>query len=195
MHNLSVSGASAAAAPDSLSVVVQLLEAACRARDGDHEATKAHIADAVRILQRTNHTSTGVGPVRSMSEGPAFPTGLLAWQARRIIAHIEANLSRKIPVSELAQLLTLSPSHFGRAFRRTFGEPPRAYVLHRRIEIAKGLMLTSPEPLSSIALSCGMYDQAHFTRCFHRVVGEAPHSWRRNRLTALNSYQSGVAAG
>lgn len=35
-------------------------------------------------------------------------------------------------------------------------------------------MLTTREPLSSIALRCGMCDQAHFTRSFRRIVGETP---------------------
>jgi transcriptional regulator GlxA family with amidase domain len=58
-------------------------------------------------------------------------------------------------------------------------------VLRRRIEVAQGLMLTTSEPLSSIAVTCGMYDQAHFTRAFHRVVGETPYTWRRTRRGAL----------
>ena len=88
--------------------------------------------------------------------------------------------------SELARLLSLSTSHFTRMFKRTQGASPRAYVLRRRIEVSKGLMLTTPEPLSSIALACGMYDQSHFTRAFRRIVGETPFSWRRTRLGALD---------
>jgi AraC-like DNA-binding protein len=75
----------------------------------------------------------------------------------------------------------LSKSHFTRAFKRTFGVSPCTYLLLRRIEVAQGLMLTTCQPLSSIALSCGMYDQSHFTRSFHRLVGETPDSWRRTR--------------
>jgi len=58
-------------------------------------------------------------------------------------------------------------------------------VLRRRIELAQGLMLTTRDPLSSIALRCGMCDQAHFTRSFHRIVGETPWSWRRARRGAM----------
>jgi AraC family transcriptional regulator len=58
-------------------------------------------------------------------------------------------------------------------------------VLRRRIEVAQGLMLTTSEPLSSIAVSCGMCDQPHFTRSFHRIVGATPHTWRRTRRGVL----------
>ena len=111
--------------------------------------------------------------------------GLPAWQARRVFAHVEANLSRKILIRELARLLGISASHFCRAFKCTFGVSPRDYMLRRRIEVAQALMLTTSEPLSSIALRCGMCDQPHFTRSFHRIVGETPYTWRRTRRGSL----------
>jgi AraC family transcriptional regulator len=108
-------------------------------------------------------------------------SGATRLQARRVVSHVDTNLSRRIPVQELARLLGLSASHFCRAFKCTFGTSPRHYVLGRRIEVAQGLMLTTSEPLSSIAIRCGMCDQPHFTRSFHRIVGETPYSWRRTR--------------
>jgi AraC family transcriptional regulator len=166
-------------------VAAQLIEAACRVRDGDREATRAHIAHAIALLRGIpNH---GPGGPRLLPNVPirVVRGGLPAWQTRRVIAHVEANLSRRIPVQELARLLGLSASHFCRAFKCTFGASPRDYVLRRRIEVAQGLMLTTSEPLSSIAVRCGMCDQPHFTRSFHRIVGETPYTWRRTRQGSL----------
>jgi AraC-like DNA-binding protein len=166
-------------------VAAQLAEAACKARDGDREATRAHIAYAVALL----HGRASPGP-SDIHVPPNLEThfargGIPAWQMRRVFAHVEANLCRRIPIRELALLLGFSAGHFCRAFKCTFGVSPRDYVQRRRIEVAQGLMLTTSESLSSIALMCGMSDQAHFTRSFHRVVGETPHMWRRTRLGAL----------
>ena len=113
--------------------------------------------------------------------------GLPAWQARRVFTHVEANLSGKIRIKELARLLGLSASHFCRAFKSMLGVSPREYVIRRRIEVAKGLMLTTSEPLSAIAAQCGMCDQSHFTRSFRRIVGETPHMWRRARQAELKT--------
>src|ERR1700722_12700101 len=172
---------------DELSVVaVQLVEAACKARDGDREATRMHIAHAVALLRG----KPGIGPsgfhALSNSKTHVARGGLPAWQTRRVFAHVEANLCRRIPIRDLARLLDLSPSHFCRAFKSTFGVSPRDYVLRRRIDVAQGLMLTTSEPLSSIAVRCGMCDQPHFTRSFRRIVGETPYIWRRTRQGALN---------
>ena len=163
-------------------VAAQLVEAACKARDGDREATRAHIAHAVALL-RGKPTPTGIHALSGLETHVARGS-LPAWQTRRIFAHVEANLGRRIPIRELAQILGLSASHFCRAFKCTFGVAPRDYVLRRRIEVAQGLMLTTAEPLSSIAVTCGMCDQQHFTRSFHRIVGETPYRWRRARQGA-----------
>jgi len=163
-------------------VAAQLVEAACKARDGDREATRAHIAHAVALL-RGKPTPSGIHVLSNAGTHVARGS-LPVWQTRRVFAHVEANLSRRIPILELARLLGLSASHFCRAFKCTFGVSPRDYVLRRRIELAQGLMLTTSEPLSSIAIRCGMCDQQHFTRSFHRIVGETPYRWRRTRQGA-----------
>jgi AraC family transcriptional regulator len=169
-----------------LSVIAALLvEAAGKARDGDREATGAHIAHAVALLRGKPCLGPSSIHVLSNLETHVARGGLPAWQARRVFAHVEANLCRRIPVQELARLLSLSASHFCRAFKCTFGVSPRDYVLRRRIEVAQALMLTTSEPLSSIAVRCGMCDQPHFTRSFRRVVGETPYTWRRTRQGSL----------
>jgi AraC family transcriptional regulator len=177
MHERSTQGLSVVAA--------QLIEAACRARDGDREATRAHITHAIALLRAIPSVGPGGTAVLSNAETHVVRGGLPAWQMRKVIAHVEANLSRRISVQELARLLGLSASHFCRAFKCTFGASPRDYVLRRRIEVAQGLMLTTSEPLSSIAVTCGMCDQPHFTRSFHRIVGETPYTWRRTRRGSL----------
>jgi AraC family transcriptional regulator len=174
------------AGPNDSSIVAQLVEAARKARDGDHEATRLHIAHAVTLLQGPDGSGSGATPVPSKEGGRNPPAALPAWRLRRVIAYIDANLSTAIRVPKLAVLAGLSVSHFSRAFKRTFGESPRAYLRRRRIELAQGLMLTTSEPLCSIAVGCGMCDQPHFTRTFHRIVGEPPGSWRRTRRAAMN---------
>jgi AraC family transcriptional regulator len=162
-------------------IAAQLTEAACRARSGDRDATRAHIEHAVALLGEMPRRNPRGVPLLSKVDAQVVRGGLPAWQARRVVSHVDTNLSRRIPVQELAHLLGLSASHFCRAFKCTFGTSPRHYVIRRRIELAQGLMLTTSEPLSSIAIRCGMCDQPHFTRSFHRIVGETPYSWRRTR--------------
>ena len=162
-------------------VAARLVEAACFARDGDGEAAKAHIARAIALLR--GEPSTIPANLRPLKGGTReiVRGGLAAWQKRRLTAYIDAHLTGRIRIEELAQLLNLSESHFSRVFRCTFGTSAHEYLTRRRIEVAQSLMLTTPEPLCAIALRCGLSDQSHFTRVFRRIVGETPYAWRRTR--------------
>jgi AraC family transcriptional regulator len=166
-------------------VAVQFMEAACSARDGDREATSAHIAHAIALLRGLPSLGPRRARLPSNVETQVVRGGLPAWQTRKVTAHVEANLSRRIRIHEIAQLLGLSASHFCRSFKCSFGATPREYVLRRRIEVSQALMLTTAESLSSIALRCGMCDQQHFSRSFRRIVGQTPSMWRRTRRDSL----------
>jgi AraC family transcriptional regulator len=109
-------------------------------------------------------------------------SGLASWQANRLKSYIEGKLDSTIRAPDLAGLVRLSTSHFFRAFRKTFGESPVAYVMKRRMLRAQELMLKSRVSLSQVALECGMSDQAHFSRTFRRIVGTNPSVWRRQFL-------------
>jgi AraC-like DNA-binding protein len=100
-----------------------------------------------------------------------------------VSAYIDAHLDCAIKVRDLVALTRLSSSHFAHAFKESFGEAPFGHITRRRMQRAQELMLTTGEPLSQIALACGLYDQAHFTRVFRRVVGVSPNVWRRRYAT------------
>jgi AraC-like DNA-binding protein len=161
-------------------IAAQLIEAARSALGGDADAVKDHVA-RVNALVRAEVRSA---PVVVRTPGnPVQPRGgLTAWQLRSVMEHVDANITRRIRVSDLSQIVKLSEGHFGREFKRSFGVTAHAYLTLRRIEISQGLMLATASPLSDIALRCGMSDQSHFSRAFRRLIGETPNAWRRSRL-------------
>jgi AraC-like DNA-binding protein len=114
------------------------------------------------------------------ADAPPASAGRLApWQERRLKTYIEANLSISLTTAELAGVVNLSPSYFSRAFKKSFGQPPHSYLTTRRTLHAQELMLTTNEPLSQIAVACGLVDQSALCRLFRRTVGRNPHAWRR----------------
>lgn len=165
---------------DLLAVTAQLVEAACHARSGDSDGTRAYIARAVALLDQ-HPESRIAGNICDRGSARIPRGGFAAWQSRRLTAYVDANLAGKIVVKDLAASLDISVGHFCRAFKRTFGMSARVWIRRRRIELAQGLMLTTGASLTDIALNCGMSDQSHFTRSFRRIVGETPSSWRQTR--------------
>ena len=116
---------------------------------------------------------------RQIAAGPARG-GLAPWQKCKVRNYIEDHLQGSILIKDLAKLVWLSSSHFGRAFKESFGETPHAYIVRARIERARILMLTTSDSLGQIAFSCGLADQAHFCRWFRQIIGVTPGAWRRS---------------
>ena len=146
-----------------------------------HSAFHDESGPARERLRRAAKLLQSVEDRRAPIEAPARG-GLAPWAVRKVKLHIEANLDSPIRSEELAALARLTPCHFIRAFRTSFGDSPIGYIIRRRVEKAQGLMLSTDEPLSQIAIDCGFADQAYLCRLFRRIVGESPGAWRRARL-------------
>lgn len=159
------------------SVMAELCSAIRSALDDERSTAEDSLRRAAEILQELGETPAAV--TQEEVRG-----GLSPWQIRRVTSYVEAHLDRPIRNEDLATLVRLNPSHFGRAFRNSFGESPHEYVIRRRVERAQGLMLSTDASLSEIALDCGLADQAHLSRLFRRIVGETPRAWRRARSGA-----------
>lgn len=118
---------------------------------------------------------------------PTWPAGrrgvLAVWQERRAKELLIAHLDGDISLEELARECRLSRSHFARAFKATTGLPPHRWLLARRLERARELLLASDLSLDSIAAHCGFADQSHFNKAFAKAVGASPGQWRRSRRT------------
>jgi AraC family transcriptional regulator len=138
------------------------------------QARARQLIDRVIDILRATLDEDGNAAVAATRSGRLAP-----WQERRLKAHIEANLNAPLTTIDLAGVVNLSPSYFSRAFKRSFGTPPHAYLTMKRAIRAQELMLTTDEPLSQIAVACGLVDQSHLCRLFRRTVGRNPRAWRR----------------
>jgi AraC family transcriptional regulator len=103
---------------------------------------------------------------------------LQKWRLKRVIEYVDNHLSGKITLLDLAVVAGLSRMHFAAQFREATGFRPHEYILRRRIQRAKELLLQSTMTLVEIALTVGFQTQAHFTTVFKRIVGDTPYQWR-----------------
>jgi AraC family transcriptional regulator len=120
------------------------------------------------------HLLAHYGSSKTLAIGGALPLSRL----RRIAEHIDRNLDGPLSLQELSALAGLSVFHFARTFKERTGLSPHQYVLRRRVERAKELLLDSRASLAEIALRCGFSHQSHFTRAFHQLSGITPTRWR-----------------
>jgi AraC family transcriptional regulator len=96
----------------------------------------------------------------------------------RVAELVEARLADPLTVDDLAAAATLSPSHFARAFRASTGLTPHQFVMSRRMERAKILLLHSRLPVPHIAHAVGYSNVSHFRRTFKRCTGFKPADLR-----------------
>lgn len=105
--------------------------------------------------------------------------GLELWQERRAKEMMVADLAGTTALADIAAACGLSAGHFARAFRKSTGMTPHAWLMKARIERAMSLLRRPNISLPEIALTCGFADQSHFGRVFTQHVGLSPGAWRR----------------
>jgi AraC family transcriptional regulator len=111
---------------------------------------------------------------------PRVRGGLATWQQRVVGEHIEEHLAEQISLTALAQLVRLSPFHFARAFKQSFGMPPHRFHTHRRIERAKALLSKPAMSVTEVGLVVGFGGTSSFTTSFRKVTGATPTDYRRS---------------
>ena len=119
--------------------------------------------------------SAGMGRVEPPARG-----GLAAWQQRIVSAYIEEHIAEQIPLATLAHRVRLSPYHFCRAFKRSFGVPPHRYHNARRVDHAKTLLARPTCSVTEIALTVGFSETSSFTAAFRKATGSTPTAYRRS---------------
>lgn len=139
------------------------------------EASQLFVDQVAQAL--TVHVAQQYGGLDGAKSAPRG--GLAPWQQRRVTELMDVSIKTDIPMALLAAECGLSTRHFSRAFRQSFGAPPHQFLLHKRVELAKRMMLMSPSALQQIAADCGFANQSHFSRVFASVVGVGPAQWRR----------------
>jgi AraC-like DNA-binding protein len=161
-----------AAAMDRVSPAKELLEDVRSAMDRNPEAARKAALRLVTLLT-----------LSAAADSAGIRGGLAAWQKRKIERYLKEHIESPLRVDELAGQIPLSTSHFCRAFKASFGTTPHMHIIRLRLDLAQRLMLTTSDPLSHIALACGLASQAHLSKLFRRWVGEPPSAWRRRNLT------------
>jgi AraC family transcriptional regulator len=144
-------------------------ETADRAHQGYAEALSVVL---VHELLRLNN---GVAPSRQSMRG-----GLAGWQKRRVAEYIQEHLSDDFSLATLAEVAGLSPFHFARAFKGSFGLPPHRYLTALRMEKAKELLAKPDMSVTQIGVELGFSETSSFSTAFHNHTGSTPSGYRRS---------------
>jgi AraC-like DNA-binding protein len=99
----------------------------------------------------------------------------------RAISLIDGRLHQPVALDEVAQCIRINPDYLSRIFKRYTGNTLGEFVLSRKIERAKGLLLGAPMSIKEIAQSLGIKDQLYFGRMFKKATGITPGTYRKKQ--------------
>jgi AraC family transcriptional regulator len=110
---------------------------------------------------------------------PQQTGGLGGRRLKQTLAYIEDHLSEDLSLSQLASITGISASHFKTLFRESIGVPLHQYVIQRRIDRAKDLLMAGKLSIAEIALATGFSHQSHLARHMRRASGLSPRTMKR----------------
>ena len=101
---------------------------------------------------------------------------------RRILVHIDADLSADLSLSAQAKLLDVNPNYLSGLFKKETGSTLTEYVTRKRMEHAVFLLNTTRMQIQTVAGYCGIPDICYFTKTFKKIIGKTPSEYRNDIL-------------
>lgn len=103
--------------------------------------------------------------------------------------YIDEHVNADLHVDTLAQRSGYDRGHFSKMFGAVMGVSPHEYVMERRMDAAKSLMIEFPRLTdATVATMVGYVSKSAYVRTFHRRFGCAPNTWRKKTLEEKESY-------
>lgn len=105
--------------------------------------------------------------------------------ARQALQYIDENYARSITVSEISRCFNVSPSYLSQCFKQEVGVSIKHYLIMRRMQQAKHLLLTTDKPIGAVALAVGYDDYRQFSKMFKSLTGVTPVQCRKGVMAQL----------
>ena len=117
-------------------------------------------------------TALATRVLQSFASSPSVGRQTLSkLQVRRVVDYVES-------LHDLAAVAGLSVPHLTALFRRTMGQSAHAYVMERRVQRARDLLLVGRHSISQVALETGFAHASHMARWMRRLLGVTPSQVR-----------------
>lgn len=97
----------------------------------------------------------------------------------KIKNYLDLNYAKDISRSDLAEIVYLNPDYISRLFKKEMGISISAYLMKKRMDKAKELLLNTSMPVNVISMHAGYNNYSYFTRMFKEYTGYSPNEYRK----------------
>ena len=118
------------------------------------------------------------GDVSLEEEQPVKGTNMA--QIAAALDYINKNYDKPIKAIELANICSMSETHFRRIFEEYINMSPMDYVNLIRIQRACDLMKKTNDSMDLVAVKCGFSTTSTFNRNFKKYLNTSPYQWKIN---------------
>jgi YesN/AraC family two-component response regulator len=108
-----------------------------------------------------------------------YPDHLISHEIKKAIAFIDDHYKENIRLKYIADRVNLSSYYFSRLFKKEVGVNLSQYILHKRLEVAKGMLEETDQSIVDISVSVGFQEHNYFGKIFKRFTGATPSEYRK----------------
>lgn len=102
-----------------------------------------------------------------------------SFSVSRAKEYIKQNLQMNLTRKDVAKYVFLNPDYLDRCFRNELGLSVSQYILNKKLDYAKNLLLHTDKSISDIAAAIGYNNLSSFSYMFKHETEETPMSFRR----------------
>ncbi|MCU0469631.1 MAG: response regulator transcription factor [Arcicella sp.] len=117
---------------------------------------------------------------------PDTPIETTPYYLKQVVRYINDNIDKKLEIDELVELTEWQRHHFIKLFIKYLAVSPYQYILSRKIEKSKSLLIDTNIPISQIAFDLGFSSYSNFCNAFKKNNQVVPFDYRR-KYGRLNS--------
>ncbi|MDU1317070.1 AraC family transcriptional regulator, partial [Anaerococcus hydrogenalis] len=93
---------------------------------------------------------------------------------------IDNNYSEDIKLESLSKMAYMNKFHLISEFKQSYRVTPIEYLILKRIEITKNLLISTNNSMEEISSIVGFNSQSYFNQVFRKKVGITPSQFRKN---------------
>lgn len=94
------------------------------------------------------------------------------------IDFIYDNLHTRLTIDSLSKYVGVTSAYLSRQFKKELGCTIKDYIINKKIETAKNMLIYSDYPLTEIAIVLAFPSQSYFCSVFKEKTGFTPHAFR-----------------